>query len=152
MFGEIVNGVMVVNDIGAMVVRWWVKLAEKYENIQIDEYCFMPNHMHGIIHVGANPRVRPDNMRSCDRKGQTHGSAPTVSLCRILQWFKTMSTNDYIRHVNNNQWPSFNRRLWQRNYYERVIRDEPELLRIRMYIAENPKNWEDDPENQRGDR
>jgi len=58
-----------------------------------------------------------------------------------------MTTNEYIRGVKTASWPSFNGRLWQRNYYERIIRDEQSLNRIRQYILGNPARWAVDPEN-----
>ena len=65
-------------------------------------------------------------------------------LHKIVQWFKTMTTNDYINHVKNNNWKPFNKKLWQRNYYEHIIRNEIELNKIRQYIINNPLNWEKD--------
>ncbi|OGW39762.1 MAG: hypothetical protein A2Y97_03670 [Nitrospirae bacterium RBG_13_39_12] len=67
-----------------------------------------------------------------------------------MDWFKTMTTNDYIACVKNYGWPRFNGKLWQRNYYERIIRNETELNKIREYIIYNPLNWETD-ENYRAD-
>lgn len=55
-----------------------------------------------------------------------------------------MSTNEYIRNVKNDNWPSFNKRFWQRNYYDHIIRDENDLNRIREYIVNNPARWEED--------
>jgi len=63
-----------------------------------------------------------------------------------MDWFKTMTTNAYIRGVKQSDWPPFPGRLWQRNYYERIVRDEAELGAIREYIAANPANWADDEE------
>jgi REP element-mobilizing transposase RayT len=65
----------------------------------------------------------------------------------IVQWFKTMTTNAYIRGVNRHGWPPFPGRLWQRNYYERIIRNDDELARARRYIEENPMQWHLDAEN-----
>jgi len=62
-------------------------------------------------------------------------------LGQIISWFKRMSTNEYINNVKTNNWPRFNQRLWQRNYYEHIIRDDGEIEHIRQYIADNPKNW-----------
>ncbi len=62
----------------------------------------------------------------------------------VTQWFKTMSTNEYIRHVKQNDWPPFNGKLWQRNYYEHIIRNEYAMLRIAAYILDNPVNWDND--------
>jgi REP element-mobilizing transposase RayT len=64
-----------------------------------------------------------------------------------MQWFKTMTTNEYIRCVKTHAWPLFDGRLWQRNYYEHVIRSEESLNRIRQYILDNPARWEFDREN-----
>ncbi len=65
----------------------------------------------------------------------------------MVQWFKTMTTNAYIRGVQSQGWTPFAGRLWQRNYYEHIVRDEAELERIRDYIVNNPSNWKDDPDN-----
>jgi REP element-mobilizing transposase RayT len=150
-FGNIQNGQMVLNKIGKMVDMWWQKLPDKYNEIGIGEYQIMPNHIHGIITiVGAHLCVRPDPTTPDDNIGRTHGSigrthgsAPTT-LGTIVQWFKTMSTNEYIRNVKCNNWPPFNKRIWQRNYYEHIIRNETELNKIREYINNNPANWESD--------
>jgi len=64
-----------------------------------------------------------------------------------MQWFKTMTTNEYIRRVNERGWTPFAGRLWQRGYYERVIRDERELERVRRYVVDNPAKWATDREN-----
>jgi REP element-mobilizing transposase RayT len=64
-----------------------------------------------------------------------------------MQWFKTMTTNEYINNVKNHNWPPFNKRLWQRNFYEHVIRNENELFKIQEYIKSNPLMWEKDKNN-----
>ena len=69
--------------------------------------------------------------------------APT-SLGEIIGAFKSITTNEYIRNVKNNNWQSFDKCLWQRNYYEHVIRDEHDLNGIREYIINNPAQWEED--------
>ena len=68
-------------------------------------------------------------------------------LHRIVQWFKTMTTNEYIRRVKTDNWTPFSGKLWQRNYYEHIIRNEKELNHIRKYIMYNPMKWELDDEN-----
>lgn len=68
-------------------------------------------------------------------------------LHRVVQWFKTMTTNEYIRNVTTKRWKPFSRRLWQRNYYEHVIRNEDKLNKIRQYIQFNPLKWHLDREN-----
>lgn len=139
LFGEVVDGVMKLNDAGLMIERWYFNLKNKFSNIECGEFVCMPNHIHAIVvNVGADLRVRP---------GQTHGSAPTgvgTSLSRVVQWFKTMSTNEYIRGVEQNGWQPFPAKLWQRNYYEHIIRDEDSYLKIAEYIQTNPQRWQMD--------
>lgn len=142
-FGYIKNSTMHMNDAGLMVEKWWLRIAENYENIVLDEYRVMPNHFHGIIFimdVGADQCVRPAYERevmTVSLQGGKH-----VGLPLLIQWFKTMTTNEYIRGVNESRWPAFIKRFWQRNYYEHIIGDEKDLNRIREYIINNPLKWE----------
>jgi len=64
-----------------------------------------------------------------------------------MQWFKTMTTNEYMKNVAVSGWSPFPGRLWQRNYYERVIRNDAELDKFRTYILHNPARWVEDKEN-----
>ncbi|GBC99978.1 hypothetical protein HRbin17_02511 [bacterium HR17] len=146
LFGEVVEGEMRLNDAGQMVERWWVELNRKFPGVRTDEYIIMPNHFHGIIViVGADPCVcHDDEMVAHANQMGTHAGAP---LPKIIQWFKTMTTNEYIRGVKQSGWTPFRRRLWQRNYYEHIIRNEDSLNRIRHYIATNPLRWHLDREN-----
>ncbi|MFB6274049.1 MAG: transposase, partial [Salinibacter sp.] len=73
--------------------------------------------------------------------------AENPSLGEVMGAFKSLTTNADIHGVRHQGWPPFDRRLWQRNYHERVIRDEDELARLRRYIQANPARWGDDPEN-----
>ena len=73
-----------------------------------------------------------------------HNGSP---LYNVIQWFKTMSTNEYIRNVKSNNWQRFDEKLFQRNYYEHIIRDEKSYLTIADYIINNPKNWNNDSIN-----
>ncbi len=148
LFGEVVDGEMRLNEAGRMVEKWWAKLHHKFPNVQTDAFVIMPNHFHGIIvitsnPVGADPRVCPDETGAHAGMG-AHTGAP---LPEIVQWFKTMTTNEYIRGVKQSGWLPFRGRLWQRNYYEHIIRDDAFLNRIRQYIAENPLRWHLDWEN-----
>ena len=136
-----INPKMLLNDAGQMINRWWVKIPERFTNITTDIYQIMPNHLHGIIVIKplSNERTHGSEI------GRTRWSAPTLG--NIVQWFKTMTTNEYIRAVKNHQWQPFDDRLWQRNYYEHIIKDYEEWERIREYIVKNPEKWEDDRDN-----
>jgi len=65
----------------------------------------------------------------------------------MIAWFETMTTNEYIRGVKHHQWRPFAGRLWQRNYYEHIIRDEQDLNAVREYTTNNPAGWDKDNEN-----
>jgi REP element-mobilizing transposase RayT len=93
-----------------------------------------------IINVGADLRVCPNGSGKHVYWGEHTGSP----LRDIIQWFKTMTTNEYIRNVKNNGWKTFDGKLWQRNYYEHIIRNEQEMNEIREYIINNPLNWQED--------
>ena len=135
-FGEVVEGQMQPNQ---MVQKWWAALRHKFPRAETAIFAVMPNHFHGLITiVGADLRVRPRP------DGGAHAGAP---LHKIVQWFKTMTTNEYLRGVKQYGWPRCAGRLWQRGYYEHIIRNEKSLNLIREYIASNPLCWPSDPEN-----
>ena len=117
------------------------------------------------VTVGADPRVCPDNNTvDLPQSGQTRGSAPTdadnmaglsytgrsrlvadaMSLPDIVKRFKTLTTKKYIDGVHKNNWPPFDGKLWQRNYYEHIIRNEKSYYQISEYIQTNPFKWQDD--------
>ena len=173
LFGCIMNESMQLNNAGEMIQKWWQELENKFSHVILDEFVIMPNHFHGIIqiNVGADPsrtafgslRIRPDDENDVrpDDENDGHPDYPgghmnnkgghigpplrgIESLSTIIQWFKTMTTNEYIRGVKSDIFPGFNKRIWQRDYYEHVIRDENDLNNIREYIINNPRNWEND--------
>jgi REP element-mobilizing transposase RayT len=163
LFGEIVKRKIILNDAGKMIYSKCIELSNRFFNIKMDEYVIMPNHFHGIIQiVGADSYVCPENDEIKNRsniegniwgdnkEGEHTGSPlPTsnISLPKVIQWFKTKTTNDYIVGVKYHNWEPFYKKLWQRNYFERIIRNEKELNAIRQYIINNPINWQSDIDN-----
>ncbi len=162
LFGEIADGETRLNEAGRMVQTVWEELSIHYPGVETDAFVVMPNHIHGVVVlVGAGPRACPDvglgvatGPRACPdagpgntERGQPQGVAPTLSLPDIMHRFKTLTTKRYADAVKQSGWPPFPGRLWQRNYYEHVIRDEESLNRIRQYIHDNPARWEFDHEN-----
>jgi REP element-mobilizing transposase RayT len=136
---------MQLNDAGRMVEHWWLRLAEKFAQVVLDEHITMPNHFHGIIVFVDRRRGAPVCTPSC---GETDAlPKKRVPLGEIVQWFKTMTTNEFIRGVKGLDWPRFERKLWQRDYFEHVIRDEKSLNNIRRYIRANPLMWPYDRDN-----
>ncbi len=154
LFGDILDAEMRLNEAGLMVRATWEGIPYHYDGIVLDAFVVMPNHIHGIIVlVGATPRGRPDRPHGGPAPGpdpgQAQGPAPTasLSLSDVVHRFKTLTTKRYADGVKQHEWPHFPGRLWQRNYYEHIIREEPSLNRIRQYIVDNPARWAVDPEN-----
>ncbi len=136
MFGEIVMGKsevgMILNEQGKMIKQCWRDINDHFMDVRSDDFVVMPNHIHGILIVGEQSTVgarfpRPRN---------------NVSLGKIVAYFKYTSTKRINRMHGNEM-----RKIWQRNYYERIIRHDGELNQIRKYIQENPNQWEQDGDN-----
>jgi len=127
----------------------WLDLVQHNHNIELDEFIVMPNHFHGIIMIvgaGSKPALKRDGLDNInchlDRLNDRAGLEPAPTghgLSEIVRQFKTFSAKR-INQINNTR----GTRLWQRNFYEHVIRDEEDLDLIRKYIVGNPAGWEDD--------
>ena len=155
-FGDISNGEMRLNSAGKLVEKWWVELNHKYKDIALDAFVIMPNHVHGIIvlttgNVGAVHEPPKDKaIRELSSKRVIHElplqknkiERRNMVIPRIMGFFK-MNSAKHINGLRNTAGIS----VWQRNYYEHVIRNEASLGKIREYIVNNPSKWEDDIEN-----
>lgn len=147
LFGDIVNSKMELSEMGKIAEKCWNEIPDHFDNILLDYFVIMPNHIHSIInivgakHLGvtstkyshlSSPNASPLQPRGTD-KG---------SLGAIIQNYKSVTT----RKINK----IFSRQgslLWQRNYYEHVIRNDSDLNDIREYIINNPLKWALDKEN-----
>lgn len=151
-FGEIKNGEMILSALGKIVQEEWFRSGEIRKEIQLfdDEFVIMPNHVHGInwiVPVGADG-IHPDNGVAI-KTGRTP-SAPTYaslrraprSLGSFIAGFKASVTSRAGRELNMTG-------IWQRNYYEHIIRNDRELKNIAWYIVNNPLNWQLDRDNER---
>ena len=143
LFGKIFNGQMEPNESGRMVLDTWYELSNRFTDIRLDTCVVMPNHFHGIIHhVGATLVVAQNTMGAILLKRA--GTRPAPTLGHIIGAFKSMTTKKYIVGVHDNAWTPFIGKLWQRDYYEHVIRSEKSLNNIREYIVNNPAHWDSD--------
>jgi len=162
LFGNIGDGEMRLNDAGQMVHKIWNDLTIKYPWIEIDEFVVMPNHFHGIIVIvgaplvgalshemaGHNAAMTGHNAAMTGHNAESRaGTRPAPTLGGVVGEFKSITTHQYTGGVKQYNWPSFNGKLWQRNYYEHIIRDEQSLQKIREYIIDNPVKWADDENN-----
>lgn len=149
LFGEIVNGEMILNCAGKMIKSQWMELSKRFADIQLYQNIIMPNHFHGIVRRGE-PCVRPNQTIEQRQMGE-HKVRPYGTLDgtigRMVQAFKSITTNEYISGVKQNGWQRFDKKLWQRSYWEHIIRDENEFNHISQYIIENPIRWGNDKFN-----
>ena len=135
-FGDVDAEEMKLNPAGEMVDQIWHSLPSRFPSVIPDAFIVMPNHVHGVLVI--NQPINPHS------PAEPHA---VPKLGGIISAFKSKTTVEYTRGVNQHGWPPFPRRLWQRNYYDRIIRNERELTLIRRYIAENPLKWHLDREN-----
>ena len=166
--GEIVNSRMVLSDCGHTVAACWREIPAHFAHLELDEWVVMPNHIHGIIVIVDDPRGRGEAFLESNyaEKGTAHGKEslrtdrssrnaspllpkppypcgpPSCSLGSIVGNFKSVTTRRINRIRKTPGVP-----VWQRSYYERVIRNERELNAVRQYIRENPARWAEDREN-----
>ena len=139
LFGEIMDGKMILNDAGKIVGKQWQWLESQYGHVILDAFVVMPNHLHGII-VISDVDTRRGGSRTAPTTSRT---APTIKpLGRLVGAFKTTSTKQ-INNMRNTP----GEKLWQRNYWEHIIRNENEYRRIAEYIRNNPAKWEMDKLN-----
>ena len=131
---------MELSDIGKIINRFWIEIPNHFSNVYLDEYIIMPNHFHGIIMIDINCRggVTPPYIEG----RETLPLQQKRTLGQVIGYFKYQSTK-YINKIHR----SPGRAIWQRNYYEHVIRNEDDLRQIREYVLYNPLKWELDEEN-----
>jgi putative transposase len=150
LLGKVVNGMVQLNETGRLVESVWLKTATARPEIELDAYVVMPNHFHAIFFIhespgvaGATHRVAPTKNRSAV-VGKPHRAAGprSRSLGAVMAQFKSLVTKRLNATGQNTD-----SGVWQRNYYEHVIRDEDSLHRIRQYIATNAQRWDLDREN-----
>ncbi|OQA16740.1 MAG: hypothetical protein BWY63_02644 [Chloroflexi bacterium ADurb.Bin360] len=156
LFGGIVDGTMRLNEVGTMVQSVWQSMPDRFPSVIIDVYVIMPNHFHAIViideTVGATLVVAQADVATSEgaEPGPAladvaqNGSGTTPGLGNIVGAFKSITTVEYISGVRTLGWQPFERRIWQRNYWEHIIRNEESYARIADYIVNNPANWKTD--------
>ena len=124
---------MILSEIGKIVFDYWFEIPKHFQNVKLDEFCVMPNHIHGILLLN---NVGVQNFEPLRNKFQ---HIIPKSIGSIIRTYKTAVTH----WSKQNDYNFF----WQRNFYEHIIRNENELNEIREYINNNPLQWELDNEN-----
>lgn len=134
LFGKIIDGKMILNDGGKIAQQYWLEIPKHFPNAGLDEFIIMPNHVHGIIMIHNHVRANYYSPAKFKSPSKTIGSIIRGFKIAVTKWFR-FNSNVYI--------------VWQRNYYEHIIRNENELNKIREYIVNNPLQWQYDRENPR---
>jgi len=155
LFGNIINSQMILNNFGQLIKEEWLKSAEIRKEIELDDFVIMPNHFHGIVII--NQEINSDFMKNDvdfqDNNVGANGRSPLhqiqssppkismkpKSISSLIAGFKSATTKkiNIIRNTPQNP-------VWQRNYYDHIIRNDESLTRIREYIQNNPLSWEND--------
>ncbi|HYV91811.1 MAG TPA: hypothetical protein VE978_08510 [Chitinophagales bacterium] len=178
-FGNVENGFMKLNSFGRIAYEEWQKLPERFPNIEVDVFQIMPNHMHGIIVIVGAPLAgapaksannvnapNTDAHNANKQKADAHDAearsadignslpnrapargAPTVG--EMIGSYKSIVADKCLELWKSKRPDQMMGKLWQRNFYEHIIRNEESLNDIREYIIDNPRNWETDSENNR---
>ena len=157
MFGNIVDAnpcgcpnicpEMKLNHAGKMVENEWLKLPERFQNIQLHEYIVMPNHFHAILEIVGATLVVAQNDVVMNNRAITRVAPTGRTLGEMMGAFQSITSVEYIHGVKNKNWQPFNKKLWHRNYWEHIIRNDNEHNRIVQYIIKNPLKWDNDKLN-----
>lgn len=162
-FGEIENGLMHLNNVGKIIQTSWYQIPENYDNIKLDDFVIMPNHIHGIIWIVGAIHESPETnhkIRQMPETNHTIHESPEddpsqnnrvirelplrierrkMLLSKIIGRFK-MNSSKLINNICNSK----GAHVWQRSYYDHIIRNEEDLNNTKQYIQNNPLNWETD--------
>jgi REP element-mobilizing transposase RayT len=136
LFGEVVGEQVRLTTIGEVAGREWARLERRFPYIRLDEYLVMPNHVHGIVVIGGGGLA--EGSWTSEARFQVAGK----SLGAVMRTYKSSLAGWF----NRSRFAKGNP-LWQRNYYEHILRNEWDLERVREYIRDNPKHWAQDEEN-----
>jgi len=164
LFGDVVNGKMILNNIGEVVNECWLKIPNHFPKVKLKEYVIMPNHIHGIIELindekSVSNNTAVENLRVINLKAENEQLLNFIpiknsiiqnnfqkctprSIGSIIKGFK-IGVTKWIRDKNNFE-PILIESVWQRNYHEHIIRDNREYEKIVKYIINNPSKWEID--------
>ena len=125
LFGRVEFPKVILTEAGLMIQKTWDEMPQFYPGVELDVRIVMPNHLHGIILLSS----------------ADSSSSKRAPLGELLRRFKSLTTKRYNVGANEGAWPESRGGVWQRNYYEHIIRDETALDEIRAYIEDNPRRW-----------
>jgi REP element-mobilizing transposase RayT len=139
LFGDVIDNAIMLNETGRLVADEWLRSATLRTEIDLDAWIVMPNHLHGIVVINDQPTVGAyGNTPPAGNRPRS----PSRTLGAMVRGFKSATT----ARINIMR-DAVGVPVWQRNYYEHIIRGDAELHRIRQYVVDNPRQWASDREN-----
>jgi putative transposase len=141
-FGHIDNGRMIQNHAGRIIEQSWLAIPDHFLSVVLDEFVVMPNHVHGILIIDDNDNIRATHASPLQIKSNSNTGPKPGSVGAVVGAFKSATT----KQINQAR-STPGAKVWQRNYHDRIIRNDDELNRIREYIINNPANWDSDDNN-----
>tara|TARA_B100000508_G_scaffold141026_1_gene145351 strand:- start:132544 stop:133092 length:549 start_codon:yes stop_codon:yes gene_type:complete len=144
LFGEIKEGRMLLNSIGLIVLEEWCKTAKLREHVELDEFVIMPDHFHAIVRINYSlSDQQPGKFESPSKNLGSLIRGFKGSVMRRLKNITSIELSENIEILSEIRSLNLNRSIWQRNYYDRIIRDMRELSNTRRYIRDNPLRWKE---------
>ena len=143
LFGDVINGEMILNQYGQIAYNEWLKTPQIRNNVELGDFVIMPNHIHVIIRLLCRGELHSPVIHELHSGGvlntppNSPPQSPSQTIGAIVRGYKSTVTKQL-------GFLGFDGKLWQRNYYEHIIRDEKSYLRISAYIINNPQNWHND--------
>lgn len=134
LFGEIRSNICVLSPIGHIIEECWLQIPDHQPFVQLDAFVVMPNHLHAVLFI-----EQQNTLRESQRQ---FGTSQAGLLSNIVATFKAAVTRTVNREIGE---PGG--KIWQRGYFERIVRNSEAYHRIRAYILQNPENWDTDEEN-----
>ncbi len=125
LFGDIVDGKMVLNEYGKILYKCWYDLPNHYNNLKLDKFVIMPDHFHGIMII-VNLKMNTSTNKTIKKHG-------LFEFVRALKTFSSRRINEYRNTPGTS--------IWQSRFYDHIIRNKQDLQRIQLYIKNNPGNW-----------
>ena len=129
-----------------IVRQQWEELPQRFLDLTLDEFIIMPNHIHGILIVGADRSAKNVGATLVVAQNNGAGTRPAPTVGEIVGTFKSLCIHDWLTYIKEKKIDAI-WKFWQRNYYDHIIRNEDEMNKIREYIKNNPLKWSLDREN-----
>ena len=158
-FGEIINWEMILNNYGKIAKKFWDEIIYHYQNVEIDEFVIMPNHIHWIIIIVGNEYFRSDDLNENhtneyfrsdnlneNQTNENNGnenirSLRKTNLSNVIKWFKIWCTKEIREKFEDFEF------AWQKSFFDKIIKNDEQLNKTREYIINNPLKWEFDKNN-----